>query len=95
MRLRSFLFPIFGSGPSMVTSREIPVTLQWAKIGAYTTHTVKCNFKISLLRMMQSNFRAYSCTLMLIVAMYALPHYLYSVIFNEHLSVQLYPDPLF
>lgn len=32
---------------------------------------------------------------MLIVAMYALPHYLYSVIFNEHLSVQLYPDPLF
>lgn len=66
-----------------------------AKIGAYTTHTVKCNFKIALLRMMQSNFRAYSCTLMLIVAMYALPHYLYSVIFNEHLSVQLYPDPLF
>lgn len=31
--------------------------------------------------MMQSNFRAYSCTLMLIVAMYPLPHYLYSVIF--------------
>lgn len=52
-----------------------------AKIGAYTTHTVKCNFKMALLRMMQSNFRAYSCILMLVVAMYALPHYLYLVIF--------------
>lgn len=33
--------------------------------------------------MMQSNFRAYSCTLMLIVAMYALPHYLFSVILMD------------
>lgn len=76
MRLRSFLFlVVVPAWPHL--GKSLP-PYSGAKIGAYTTHTVKCNFKIALLRMMQSNFRAYSCTLMLIVAMYALPHYLYS-----------------